>query len=140
MSETAQEMSWNHPADLTKTSCTRCHAGISTRPATRRAPHERNSRAPWLPTRSRRLFPQVTEGGEVPAVTPTFEGRAFHRPAEDVEDQGAAFDVGTLVSRRNALGIFGAGAGALVLAACGVQEGASSSSGSTSASASRPPP
>ena len=56
--------------------------------------------APWLPTRSRRPFPQVTEGGEAPAVTPTFEGRAFHRPAEDVEDQGAAFDVGTLVSRR----------------------------------------
>ncbi|MGS1129177.1 dioxygenase family protein [Micrococcus luteus] len=91
--------------------------------------------APGLPTRSRRPFPQVTEGDEAPAVTPTFEGRAFHRPAEDVEDQGAAFDVGTLVSRRNALGIFGAGAGALVLAACGVQEGASSSSGSTSASA-----
>ena len=91
--------------------------------------------APWLSIRSRRPFPQVSEGGEAPAVTPTFEGRAFHRPAEDVEDQGAAFDVGTLVSRRNALGIFGAGAGALVLAACGVQEGASSSSGSTSASA-----
>ena len=90
---------------------------------------------PWLSIRSRRPFPQVSEGGEAPAVTPTFEGRAFHRPAEDVEDQGAAFDVGTLVSRRNALGIFGAGAGALVLAACGVQEGASSSSGSTSASA-----
>ena len=56
--------------------------------------------APWFPTRSRRPFPQVAEGGEAPAVTPTFEGRAFHRPAEDVEDQGAAFDVGTLVSRR----------------------------------------
>nr|WP_254184332.1 3,4-dioxygenase subunit beta [Micrococcus luteus] len=95
---------------------------------------------PWLSIRSRRPFPQVSEGGEAPAVTPTFEGRAFHRPAEDVEDQGAAFDVGTLVSRRNALGIFGAGAGALVLAACGVQEGASSSSGSTSASASSSSP
>ena len=51
--------------------------------------------APWIPPRSRRPFPQATEGGEAPAVTPTFEGRAFHRPAEDVEDQGAAFDVGS---------------------------------------------
>lgn len=47
-----------------------------------------------------------------------FEGRALHHPEEDVEDQGLAFDVGTLVSRRGALGVLGAGSVAAVLAAC----------------------
>ncbi|XNZ00451.1 intradiol ring-cleavage dioxygenase [Micrococcus luteus] len=92
--------------------------------------------APWLPTRSRRPFPQVTEGGEAPAVTPTFEGRAFHRPAEDVEDQGAAFDIATVVTRRNALGVFGAGAGALLLAACGASSAGTSSSSMAASSSS----
>ena len=135
MSETAQEMSWNHPADLTKTSGIRCHAGLSTRPATRRAPHERNSRAPGSRPAPVVPSPRSPREARSPPSRPPSRAGPPTPPAEDVEDQGAAFDVGTLVSRRNALGIFGAGAGALVLAACGVQEGASSSSGSTSASA-----
>lgn len=87
----------------------------------------------WLPgrPRSRRPFPSASEGGAAPEVTPTYEGRPFHRPAEDVEDQGVAFDIGTLVSRRSALGVFGAGAGALVLAACGA--GTTSSSATSGA-------
>ena len=51
---------------------------------------------------------------------PTYEGRLLDRPAEDVVDQGAGFDITTLVTRRRVLGIVGAGAGAgaLALAAC----------------------
>ena len=67
--------------------------------------------------------------GSVPSGTAprnSFEGRPLHHPAEDVEDQGLAFDVGTLVSRRGALGVLGAGSVAAVLAAC--------SAGSTSGS------
>ncbi|MFY0408912.1 intradiol ring-cleavage dioxygenase [Solicola sp. PLA-1-18] len=63
----------------------------------------------------------------------SFEGRALPRPAEDVEDQGLAFDVTTLLSRRRVLGLAGAGAGSLALAACG---GSSSGSSSPTASAS----
>jgi protocatechuate 3,4-dioxygenase beta subunit len=67
-----------------------------------------------------------------------FEGRRLDRPGEDVEDQGLAFDLGTLVSRRRALGVFGLGAGTAVLAACApaATEGTSpSASGSAAASA-----
>src|SRR5699024_988034 len=39
-------------------------------------------------------------------------------PEEDLEDQGLAFDVGTPVTRRGALGVLGAGSVAAVLAAC----------------------
>ncbi len=55
----------------------------------------------------------------------------------DEEDRGLVYDVQTLVSRRSALGLFGAlGAGALV-AACGGTTGSSTSSGgSTTASGS----
>src|SRR5699024_1429942 len=47
-----------------------------------------------------------------------FEGRPLARPAEDVEDQGLAFDVATVVTRRGALGALGAGSVVAVLAAC----------------------
>ncbi|WP_066643131.1 intradiol ring-cleavage dioxygenase [Serinicoccus hydrothermalis] len=60
----------------------------------------------------------------------TYEGRALPRPDDDLEDQGLAFDVGTLLSRRRALGLLGLGA-AGTLAAC-----APASSGSTAASSS----
>ncbi|VXB00044.1 intradiol ring-cleavage dioxygenase [Citricoccus sp. K5] len=65
-----------------------------------------------------------------------FEGRMLDRPEEDVEDQGLAFDLGTLVSRRKALGAFGLGAGAVLLAACAP---VSEQNGSTAASASGSP-
>lgn len=86
---------------------------------------------------ARRPFPSASEGSAPdPSEAPKrFEGRLLHRQGEDVEDQGAAFDIGTVVTRRNALGVFGAGAGALLLAACGAGASESSSSGSSSSSA-----
>ena len=59
---------------------------------------------------------------------PAYEGRLLVRPDDDVVDQGAGFDLATLMSRRSVLGLLGAGAGALALAACG---GTSSTSSST---------
>ena len=88
------------------------------------------------PRRVGRPYPEAREhtvaqnsAAEVPSGTAprsSFEGRPLHHPAEDVEDQGLAFDVGTLASRRGALGVLGAGSVAAVLAAC--------SAGSTSGS------
>lgn len=69
---------------------------------------------------------------------PAYEGRLLPRPEEEVVDQGAGFDVATLLTRRRVLGVLGVGAGALALAACGSSgsSGSSSSSASTSASTS----
>jgi protocatechuate 3,4-dioxygenase beta subunit len=66
---------------------------------------------------------------------PTYQGRRLSRPDDEVVDQGLAFDVGTLLSRRNALRVFGLGAAGLAVAACGGGTGASagSSTGATSA-------
>ncbi|MEK8073566.1 intradiol ring-cleavage dioxygenase [Rhodococcoides navarretei] len=57
---------------------------------------------------------------------PTYEGRLLDRPTEEVVDQGAGFDITTLITRRRVLSIVGAGAGAVALAACS----STSSSGS----------
>lgn len=51
-------------------------------------------------------------------TTPTYEGRRLPHPEEPVFDQGLGFDIGTLLSRRRALRVFGVGAGALAAAAC----------------------
>src|SRR3954466_16219948 len=48
----------------------------------------------------------------------TYEGRPLPRPGEEVFDQGLAFDVGTLLSRRQALRALGFGITAFGLAAC----------------------
>src|SRR5689334_10035803 len=51
-----------------------------------------------------------------------FEGRPLHDPSEPVFDQGLAFDVETLLSRRSVLKAIGHGglsAGLFTLAACG---------------------
>ncbi|MET0768186.1 MAG: 3,4-dioxygenase subunit beta, partial [Aeromicrobium sp.] len=65
---------------------------------------------------------------------PVYEGRLLARPDDEVVDQGAGFDVATLVTRRGVLTAVGVGAGALALAAC--SSGASStSSGSSSSTA-----
>jgi protocatechuate 3,4-dioxygenase beta subunit len=50
---------------------------------------------------------------------PTYQGRPLPRPADELVDQGLAFDVGTLLSRRRLLGVLGLGAAGLGLAACG---------------------
>jgi protocatechuate 3,4-dioxygenase beta subunit len=60
---------------------------------------------------------------------PTYEGRPLPRPDEELVDQGLAFDLATLVSRRQALRAFGLGAAAVGLVACG-DDGASSSTAS----------
>jgi protocatechuate 3,4-dioxygenase beta subunit len=65
---------------------------------------------------------------------PSFEGRLLARPEEEVVDQGAGFDISTLLTRRRVLGLVGAGVGAAALAACGA--GTSGSTGSTGTSAS----
>jgi protocatechuate 3,4-dioxygenase beta subunit len=49
---------------------------------------------------------------------PAFEGRLLDRPEDDVVDQGAAFDIRTLLTRRSVFGALGIAAGAAVLAAC----------------------
>ncbi|MGH3691023.1 MAG: intradiol ring-cleavage dioxygenase [Microbacterium sp.] len=49
---------------------------------------------------------------------PAYEGRLLDRADEEVVDQGAAFDIRTLMSRRGVLGLAGLGVGAVVLAAC----------------------
>ena len=49
---------------------------------------------------------------------PAYEGRPLARPEEEVVDQGAGFDLGTLLSRRAVFSVLGLGAGTAVLAAC----------------------
>src|SRR5690625_7810036 len=63
------------------------------------------------------------------AEHPTYEGRPLPHPEEDVEDQGLAFDVVTVLTRRNLCGLVGAGAAGLTLAPCST--GTASSGGST---------
>ena len=69
---------------------------------------------------------------------PTYEGRPLDRPDEEVVDQGAPFDIRTLISRRSVIGLAGLGVGAVVLAACAPtatsSTGSSGSSGSSDAS------
>ena len=65
---------------------------------------------------------------------PTYEGRPLPRPGEELVDQGLGFDVATLLSRRRLLGIVGAGAATLGLAACGGGRSPAASSSSASSS------
>jgi len=78
----------------------------------------------------------------LPTSVPTFEGRPLHDPTEPVFDQGLAFDVETLLDRRQLLKAFGyGGLGLSLLALVGCGNGAAgsgaagTSSTSTSASA-----
>lgn len=66
---------------------------------------------------------------------PTYEGRALPRPDDELVDQGAGFDVATLLTRRRALGVLGLGLGSAALAACGADGSGSSTSSATSGSA-----
>ncbi|GAA2246724.1 intradiol ring-cleavage dioxygenase [Herbiconiux moechotypicola] len=60
---------------------------------------------------------------------PAYEGRLLDRADEEVVDQGVAFDIRTLISRRTVLSVVGFGVGAAALAAC--TTGTSDSSSST---------
>jgi protocatechuate 3,4-dioxygenase beta subunit len=70
-------------------------------------------------TMSRIPEPDQTPNG------PAYEGRLLHRADDEVVDQGVAFDLRTLVTRRSVLGLFGLGVGAVVLAACTTDGGSS---------------
>jgi protocatechuate 3,4-dioxygenase beta subunit len=59
---------------------------------------------------------------------PAYEGRLLDRADEEVVDQGVAFDLRTLVSRRALLGVVGLGLGAVALAACATGGGGGSGS------------
>jgi hypothetical protein len=70
--------------------------------------------------------------------TPTYEGRPLANPAEEIFDQGLAFDLETMLDRRKLvelLGYYGLGAGLLALAGCGSSGGAADGSASQSAAA-----
>ena len=64
---------------------------------------------------------------------PAYEGRLLDRADEEVVDQGAAFDLRTLVSRRGVLSLLGLGAGTLALAACAPTASGSGATATTSA-------
>lgn len=60
---------------------------------------------------------RIPEPESTPAG-PAFEGRLLDRADDEVVDQGVAFDISTLMSRRGVLSVFGAGLGTVLLAAC----------------------
>lgn len=62
-----------------------------------------------------------------------FESRPLAKPSEDLEDQGLAFDLGTLMNRRLALGLAGAGAGSIFLASTSRAEASSTGKEETTA-------
>jgi protocatechuate 3,4-dioxygenase beta subunit len=64
----------------------------------------------------------------------TYQGRPLPRPQDEVVDQGLAFDIGTLFSRRRALRFLGLGAAGAALAACGSTDSGSSAATTSSAS------
>jgi len=49
---------------------------------------------------------------------PMYEGRRLARDHDEIVDQGASFDIATVLNRRNLLGLIGLGIGAATLAAC----------------------
>lgn len=75
--------------------------------------------------------PEPTQTPEGPA----YEGRLLDHPHEEVVDQGAPFDIRTLLTRRGVLGLAGIGVGAVVLAAC-APTGSTSGAGATASTAS----
>ena len=79
---------------------------------------------------------QISEVDKTPDG-PAYEGRLLVRPDDEVVDQGAGFDVQTLVTRRRVLSLVGVGVGAVTLAACSSgTSGSSASSSSTGATSS----
>lgn len=77
----------------------------------------------------------------IPDPTPTpdgpaYEGRLLDHPDEEVVDQGAPFDIRTLLTRRSVFSLAGLGIGAAVLAACTPASSGTSSSTASSTSTS----
>jgi protocatechuate 3,4-dioxygenase beta subunit len=70
---------------------------------------------------------------------PAYEGRLLVRPDDEVVDQGAGFDIRTLVTRRTVLGLVGLGAGSVVLAACSAAGSSVTPTATAAASATRTP-
>jgi len=62
---------------------------------------------------------------------PSYEGRLLHRPDEDVVDQGARFDIQTVLSRRRMLAVLGLGAGGATLLATGGRLPSAQAAGAT---------
>lgn len=62
---------------------------------------------------------------------PAYEGRLLDRPDEEIVDQGAPFDVRTLITRRGILGLVGVGLGTAALAACAPLSSAGTTSTAT---------
>ncbi|GAA5034467.1 intradiol ring-cleavage dioxygenase [Microbacterium fluvii] len=77
---------------------------------------------------------RIPEPEQTP-LGPAYEGRLLARPDDEVVDQGAGFDIRTLVSRRGVLSLVGLGLGTVALAACGVTgtDAAASPSGTAAA-------
>lgn len=69
---------------------------------------------------------------------PSYKGRVLPRPEDEVVDQGAGFDVTTMVSRRRVLTLVGLGVGAATLAACAATTDSPSSATSTATTDSSP--
>ena len=67
---------------------------------------------------------------------PAYEGRLLDHVDEQVVDQGAAFDIRTLISRRGVLSIVGLGVGAVALAACSSTPASSSTTSGSAGSGS----
>ncbi|MFT4029061.1 MAG: 3,4-dioxygenase subunit beta [Protaetiibacter sp.] len=67
---------------------------------------------------------------------PAYEGRLLDRADEEVVDQGAPFDMRTLLTRRNVLGVGVLGVSAVALAACTTADSGDSSSSTSSSSTS----
>ncbi|WP_314853777.1 intradiol ring-cleavage dioxygenase [uncultured Microbacterium sp.] len=71
---------------------------------------------------------------------PAYEGRLLDRPEDEVVDQGAGFDIRTLVSRRAVLGLVGLGAGSVALAACSAATSATPTATPTATATPTPTP
>ncbi|MFT4210881.1 MAG: intradiol ring-cleavage dioxygenase [Microbacterium sp.] len=71
---------------------------------------------------------------------PAYEGRLLVRPDDEVVDQGAGFDMRTLVSRRGVLSLVGLGVGAATLAACSSTSTASTTASATATATATPTP
>jgi len=69
---------------------------------------------------------------------PTYEGRRLPRPDDEVVDQGLAFDLGTLFTRRRALTFLGLGTAAVGLAACADDSSATGKTANTPSASSSP--